>query len=125
MVNARITAVLLAALALTGCTSITNLTPRQYTRRADGLYPFELQWNSRQQSIVRETLKPTVLIEGQAYPMELVQGMTNRWETMIAVPATEKLVNYRFRMDYEFYDFGQRGVDNRLSSPATLTIKDK
>jgi uncharacterized protein YcfL len=125
MVKIRMAAVLLAAFALSGCTSITNLTPRQYTRRADGLYPFELQWNSRQQSIVRESLKPTVLIEGQTYPMELVQGMTNRWETMIAIPATEKLVNYRFRMDYEYYDFGKRGVDNRLSSPATLTIKDK
>jgi hypothetical protein len=119
------TAVLLAALALTGCTSITNLTPRQYTRRPDGLYPFELQWNSRQQSIVRETLKPTVLVGDQAHPMELVQGMTNRWETLIAIPPDEKLLHYRLRMDFEYYDFGKRGQDNRYSAPATLTIKDK
>jgi hypothetical protein len=57
--------------------------------------------------------------------MELVQGMTNRWETMIAIPPADKVVEYRLRMDFEYYDFGKRGRDNRYSAPATLTIKDK
>jgi hypothetical protein len=124
MANVRFLAALLAVATLTGCTSITNLTPRQYTRKDDGLYHFEIQWNSRQQSVVRESLKPTVVIGDQRHPMELVQGMTNR-ETLIAIPPADKVVEYRIRMDFEYYDFGQRGQDNRYSAPATLTIKDK
>jgi hypothetical protein len=125
MATARMAVVFLAALLLTGCTSITNLTPRQYTRRADGLYHFEMQWNSRQQSIARESLTPTVLIGGQAYPMELVQGMTNRWETLVPIPATDKLIHYRYRMDFEYYGFNRRGRDNRFSAPYSLQIIDR
>ena len=116
----------LLPLLLTGCTSvITNLTPRQYTRSADGLYHFEFQWDSRQQSIVPGSLKPAVLIGTEFFPMEPVSIVTNRWETLVPIPAKEKLVHYQFKVDYEYYAMPARQNSSLRSAPYQLEIKGK
>jgi hypothetical protein len=111
---------------LTGCTSvITNLTPQKYTRKGDDLYHVEFQWDSRQQSIVPGSLKPQVLIGTEFFPMEPVSIVTNRWETLIPVPADQKLIHYQFKVDYQYYGMPSRGSSSRLSPPYRLEIIDK
>src|SRR5262249_18450589 len=53
---------------LAGCaTEITNLTPRQQVRNQNNLYPVEVSLTSKQQNIRWDTVKPTVIVNGQPF----------------------------------------------------------
>src|SRR4051794_35034113 len=70
---------LLALLA--GCaTQVTTLTPHVQSRNPNSLYPVEVAFASKQQNIRWETVKPTVIVNGQPFEMHPTLMMTNRWE---------------------------------------------
>jgi hypothetical protein len=108
-----------------GCSSITNLTPQQQTRNATGLYPVEVALASRQQTLRWETIKPSVVVGVDFYPMRPTSLMKNRWETLVPVPATTNVVYYKFKFDFQYNSMGHRGQDSKLSGEYKLTILDK
>lgn len=117
--------VLLAGM-LVGCSStITNLTPSKMPRNASGMYPVEVAWDSRQQTLKTSTLQPVVQVDFQQYPMRPTLGMKNRWETVIPVPPDKNSVNYQIRFDYDYNTFGRPQKNSRLSSGYRLDITDK
>jgi hypothetical protein len=118
-------ALLMLTVALTGCTSITNLTPSQQPRNAAGLYPVEILWKSNRQNIRKETLAPIVQVGFETYPMRPANMVSNRWETLIPVPVGTNYVNYRVRMDFDYNDIPVPRRDSRLSPTFQLQIKDK
>ena len=76
---------------LAGCAStITNLTPSQLPRNANGLYSVSVAWDTQQQTVRPQTLTPYVIVGMESYPMRPTLLMSNRWETVFPVPATEK-----------------------------------
>ena len=116
---------LLCAL-LAGCTStITNLAPSKQVRNASGLYPIEAEWDTREQTVRPTSLKPSVVVEFQSYPMRPTLGMKNRWETVIPGPAGKNVVPYHIRFDYEYNAFGKPQKGSRLSPGYKLEILDK
>ncbi|MBI3880240.1 MAG: hypothetical protein HY301_09265 [Verrucomicrobia bacterium] len=115
--------VLALALAFTGCSSVTNLTPRNYARTPDNLYHFELKLESRQQSMIWETIKPVVQIGDAELPMERVHRMSDRWQATVPLPAKPGIVYYRYKVYFEYYDFNHRGADTILSSPYKIEVK--
>ncbi len=119
-------AVVLAAL-VTGCstTRITNLTATRQPRSTTGMYPVEFQWDSSQQSIIEATIKPQVVVGNESYPMRPSLGIDNRWETVVPVPASQQSVNYHFKVDYIFREFGGPARSSILSSEYRLLIIDK
>ncbi|MBI5383987.1 MAG: hypothetical protein HZA90_04800 [Verrucomicrobia bacterium] len=109
-----------------GCAStITNLTPSKQTRSATGMYPVEMAWNTRQQTLRPTTLQPYVVVEFQSFPMRPTLGMSNRWETVVAIPGGRNSVNYHFRVDYEYNQFGRPQRSSKLSPGYRLEILDK
>src|SRR6185436_16361482 len=62
----------LLPLLLVGCgtTAITNLTPSRLPRKDNGQYAFGVEWASRQQSLIKDSIKPYVIIGLDQYPME-------------------------------------------------------
>ena len=57
---------LLPLLLMTGCAStFTRLSPLQQQRNANNLYPVEVQFNSPQQSLRLDSIKPYVLVNGE------------------------------------------------------------
>jgi hypothetical protein len=112
-------------LLITGCNTITNLTPRQHVRNANGLYAFEVKWDSRQQSLRPESLRPSVIIGTETYPMQPVPLVKNRWETLVPIAPDQKLVNYRFKFDWEYNAIPKPRQDTKLSAPYQLQIIDK
>ena len=70
-----------------GCTTstITNLTPRQLPRSSTGLYPVEAMFKSNQRTLDHDSMKPLVIFNKQAYPMNLhveqkiLVGSGSRW----------------------------------------------
>jgi hypothetical protein len=113
-------------LLLAGCaTTLTNLTPQQQTRNADNLYPVEVALATRQQSLRWDTIRPSVLVGSEFYPMRPTLLMTNRWEGLIPVPPGTSIVHYRYKLEYQYNRMGNPGTDNSVSPEYTLRILDQ
>jgi len=116
---------LLVAL-LAGCaTEITNLTPRQQPRNQNNLYPVEVAFSSKQQNVRWDTVKPSVIVNGQPFEMHPTLMMTNRWEGLVPVPMGVDAVKYRYRFDFDVNGFGKRSAENAVSQDYTLHILEQ
>jgi hypothetical protein len=120
---------LLPVLLLAGCTTtgtFTRLTPNLQPRNTDNLYPVEVAFNSQQQALRWDSIKPYVVVNGQALPLRPVPMVANRWDGLVPVPATESTVNYRFKFDYLYNSFSSEPQPNSESSPTyTLKVMDQ
>ncbi len=117
---------LLPMLLVAGCqTTVTNLTPREQIRNANGLYPFEAAWHSNQATIRENSIKAFLIIGLESYPMQPTSLVKNRWETLAPVPANESFISYRYKFEYNYNRIPEPGMDSRLSPPYTLHIIDK
>ncbi|HUZ08350.1 MAG TPA: hypothetical protein VMV89_12805 [Candidatus Paceibacterota bacterium] len=109
---------LLPALLLTGCaTNFTRLTPNEQPRNADGFYRVEVAFNSQQQSLRWDSIKPYVLVNGELYDMHQTPMITNRWESFVPVPPSENSVKYRFKFDYLYNHWGTPPKPDSAYSP--------
>lgn len=120
--------VLLAVLSLglVGCATseIVNLTPTQLERNSTGLYPVEAAWNTREQAIRPDSLRPQVLVGHESYPMRRVPVVRDRWETVIPVPADQNVVRYRFKFDYDYNAIPVPRPNSKMSPEYRLEIVD-
>jgi hypothetical protein len=109
---------LLPVLLLTGCAAtFTRVTPLQQPRNPDNLYPVEVIFNSPQQSLRWDSIQPYVLVNGEPYPMRPVAMVQNRWEGLVPVPAGADSVNYRFKFNYQYNNFGTPPKPDSAYSP--------
>ena len=116
--------VLCLSLLLAGCASqLTNLTPQQQTRKANNLYPVEVAFNSRQETIRWQSIKPKIVVGSELFDMRPTPLMTNRWEGLIPVPPGTRAIRYHYKLDFEFNRMGKPGSDTALSPEYTLRIK--
>ena len=117
----------LLALIVAGCASsrVTNLTTTRALRNPTGMYPVEFAWDSNQQTIIPSSIKPVAMVGFEQYPMRPSLGISNRWETVIPVPADKNSVVYQFKVEYEYRTFGKPAKSSRLSPSYRLEIIDK
>ena len=119
---------LFVATLLAGCgttSTVTQLSPRTQTRNAEGLYPVEIEFRSNIQALRKETLKPYLQVGENNYPMRRTPRMEHRWETLLPVPATNSLVNYKVKVDFEYNAIPAPKLDSVLSPPYQLQIREK
>jgi len=119
---------LLPVVMLAGCTTgtFTRLTPGTQPRNAENLYPVEVAFDSQQQALRWESIKPYVIVNGQPMPMRPVPMVKDRWEGVISVPPGTSAVKYRFKFDYLQNTFGHQPQPNSESSTIyTLKIVDR
>jgi hypothetical protein len=115
--------VLCLSLLLAGCASqVTNLTPQQQSRNANNLYPVEVSFNSRQETIRWQSIKPKIVVGSEYYDMRPTPLMTNRWEGLIPVPPGTSEIRYRYKLDFDYNRMGKPGADTALSREYTLHI---
>ena len=109
---------LLPVLLLVGCATatFTRLTPGTQPRNATNLYPVETALDSRQQSMRWDSIQAYVLVNGQSLPMRQVPMVKTRWEGLVPVPPGTSTVNYRFKFDYLYNNFGTAPKPNSVSS---------
>ena len=125
VLNNRIWLLLLIPLFVSGCSSITNLTPSKLPRNPNGLYPFEVAWQSEQQSLRKESIRAFVIMDFESYPMQPTQVVKNRWETLVPIPAGKRSASYRYKFDYEYNSIPVPQTESMLSPPYQLEITDK
>ncbi len=114
---------------MAGCattTHITNLTPQKEFRNPNGFYSVEAALSSRQQTLRWQSVRPSVIVDKEFYPMRPTPLMTNRWETLIPIPADKNVVYYRFKFDFDYNTFASPGgSDSKLSPVYRMQILDK
>jgi hypothetical protein len=110
---------------MTGCASMTNLTPSRQVRSADGMYPFEVAWKSTKQSLRKETIKAYVIIGYDSFPMSPTQVVKNRWEAIVPIAPEVRYLTYRYKFDFEYSGIGKAKKDSKLSPSYELKIVDK
>ena len=122
----KILPLLLLPVLFAGCaTSFSNLTPKTQLRNANNLYPVEVAFNSRQQSLRWESIQPFVNVGTEFYPMRATLLMTNRWEALVPVPAAQNSIQYRYKFEFKYNAIGAPPQDDSALSPEyTLRIKD-
>ena len=109
---------ILPVLLMTGCAAtFTRLTPLEQPRNANNLYPVEVQFNSQQQSMRLDSIKPYVLVNGEPYPLRPVQMVQNRWEGLVPVPAGASTATFRFKFDYLYNNVGTDPKPDSALSP--------
>jgi hypothetical protein len=118
---------LLSVLLLTGCAGqFTRLTPLQQPRSPNNLYHVEVAFNSQQQSLRWESIQPSVLVNGEPYPLHAVAQVQRRWEGYVPVPPGVNTATYRFKFDYKYNAIGSAPKSNSSFSPMyKLVIGDK
>lgn len=110
-------------LLLTGCAGkFTNLTPRQQTRNANGLYPVEVAFDSRQQTLQWNSIHPQILVGNEVYPMKPTLLLTNRWEGLVPVPPGVSNLKYRYKLEFLQNEFGPQKQNSSSSESYTLHI---
>jgi hypothetical protein len=117
----------LALLLITGCAgTLSRLTPLQQPRNANNLYPVEISFTSSQQSIRWDSVQANISLDGNLLPMRKVEGVPNRWEGLVPVPAGQNSVSYRVKFDYLYNSFGKVPQPSSEISPVyTLQILDQ
>ncbi|MGV3774080.1 MAG: hypothetical protein ACO1QB_14360 [Verrucomicrobiales bacterium] len=119
-------AVALLGLFMSGCsTTITNLTPRQAPRSDANIYPFEVVFESTQNSLKKETIKASVLVGLEEYPMQKTPLLENRWEALVPVPPGENFVYYRYKFVYDYRAIPQPKQGSKRSPQYQLEIINK
>jgi hypothetical protein len=118
--------VLLAPLLLAGCATFTNLTPQRQVRNANNLYPVEVAFNTRQQSLRWDSIESFVNVGTECYPMRQTLMMKNRWEGLVPVPSGTNTVLYRYKFNFKYNAVGKPPQDDSTLSPIyTLRILDQ
>lgn len=119
----KVLPVLMAPLLLAGCaTTFTNLTPLQQPRNEKNLYPVEVAFTTRQQSLRWSSIKPQIMVGTEYYQMRPTPLMTNRWEGLLPVSANTDIVHYRYKFDFEYNTLGHPKPDSALSPEYTLHV---
>lgn len=114
---------LLLPLLMGGCAAtFTNLTPTRQTANSDNLYPVEVAFTTRQQSLRWESINPQIVVGTDVYPMRQTPLMTNRWEGLIPVAPGTSLIHYRYKFDFLDNSFGAPKPDSAISPQYTLRI---
>jgi hypothetical protein len=118
-------ALLLLPLALAGCSSITNLTPTRLERNSSGFYRVEAAWQTREQAIRPESIKPLVVVGSETYEMHPEEVVSDRWETFVPLPADQNLLHYHFKFDFLRNAMSAPVADSKMSPEFTLQVIDK
>lgn len=117
--------VLLLSLVLAGCaTRVTNLASLHQQRNPSNLYPVEVAFDTRQETVRWQSIRPHILVGNEALDMRPTPLMTNRWEGLIPVPLGRNSVEFRYKIDYEYNRMGKPGNDSALSHKYVLQILD-
>ena len=108
---------------LAGCAAtFTNLTPKQQVRNPDNQYMVEVAFNSRQQTLRWDSIRPQIMVGSEYYPMRQTLLMKNRWEGLVPVSPGTNVVHYRYKFGFDYNAFGSPREDSALSEEYTLRI---
>ena len=93
---------LFALVFLTGCDDIelNDLTPSAVPENPSGIYTITLEVDRVNSSVVRDSIEPSIVIDGQVYPMERSRLGGDLWEFEYRMPQGRRDASYYFQAEY-------------------------
>ena len=91
------------ALVFTGCSSLTNLTPDRVPENSSGVYTLTMSAYINDGSVVKDSIKPYIVIDGDTIPMTAVKDMKadRIYEYDYTLPKGRKNAKYYFLLKYQ------------------------
>jgi hypothetical protein len=121
----KFVSLLLLPLLLAGCaTHLTNLGALHQPRKPTNLYPVEVSFDTQQQTVRWQSIRPHILVGNESIDMRPTPLMTNRWEGLVPVGPGQNSVEFRYKLDFQYNRMGTPGNDSVLSRKYTLQILD-
>ncbi len=88
-------------LVLTGCNfTITNLTPETVPANPSQIYTITASFRPTSRTIDTASIKPRIVVDGQAHAMSRSSVGTDIWEFDYQLPASRSTASYYFICDY-------------------------
>ena len=117
---------ILSPIFFTGCIyhEITNMTPGTLTRNTKGLYPVHIIWESNDNAVRHDTIKPVVLIGTNSFEMKRTPLMKNRWETPVPIGQTANELRYRIKVNWKYNTIPVPAANSQLSEEFLLRINN-
>lgn len=107
-------------LLATGCNmTITNLTPETVPQNPSQIYTITASFRGGRQ-VEPATIRPRIIIDGQAYPMNRSTAGVDLWEFEYQLPAGRTNASYYFICDYQTK--GSTVVQDLYSELQTLNV---
>jgi len=116
----------LAALAFSGCSSLTNLTPDRVPENSSRVYTLTMSAYINDGSIVKESIEPFVVIDEQTIPMrEVKDAQRDRlYEYDYTLPKGRKNAKYYFLLKYKVdNNINGTSKDREIKSPTVYTLE--
>ncbi|HND61072.1 MAG TPA: cell surface protein [Opitutaceae bacterium] len=103
---------LLALAMLSGCDSVvlTNLTPASLPENPSQIYTITLRVTPKVDSVVNETIKPHIIVDGQNFAMNKSSLAEGIWEFDYQLPAGRDELAYYFLVNFEVESNGTRSL---------------
>jgi len=90
------------ALLISGCNiNVTDLTPSNMRANPSNVYTITAQITVKNTAIVKESLRPQVVIDGKIHPMSLAPGSSSLYEYDFRMPAGRNEAAYYMLIHYE------------------------
>ena len=81
-------------------------------------------WENNTHTLRHESVKPMVMVGTQVYPMKRTPLVTNRWETLVPVPAEASELRYRIKVNWEYNAVPVPDANSQRSEEFLLRISD-
>jgi hypothetical protein len=114
----RLSAVLIAVLALTGCQTlmITNMTPDNLPANPSQIYTITASFEPGSRTIDPATIQPRIIIDGQSYPMSRNRAADNLWEFEYQLPPGRTSAAYYFIVSFGYKDTAPGASTQNMTS---------
>jgi hypothetical protein len=113
-------AAMLMLFLVAGCNlTITNLTPETVPQNPSQIYTITASFRASRQ-VETATIRPRIIIDGQAYPMNRSPAGVDLWEFDYQLPAGRTSASYYFICDYKTK--GSSDAQDLYSELQTLNI---
>lgn len=116
----------LAVLVFTGCSSLTNLTPDRVPENSSGVYTLTMSAYINDGSVVKDTIEPFIVIDGETIPMTAVKDMNKDriYEYDYTLPKGRKSAKYYFLLKYKVENNVSDTNKNReIKSPTVYKLE--
>ena len=123
--NFLVACVSAAALLSAGCSGLTNLTPERVPENSSRVYTLSMSAYINDGSVVQDSIKPFVVIDGETIPMKEIKDMKydRLYEYDYTLPKGRKDAKYYFLLKYQVSS-NIDGVnrDREMKSPTVYTL---
>jgi hypothetical protein len=122
----RLAAATAAVLLLAGCdVKIINRTPATFSENPSGVYTITAEVQVKSGVVKKETLKPSIVIDGQIFPMTKSDLAPNMWEYDYKLPAGRSEGKYYFIATFDTSANGRDNKRDAYTEPVTFTIANR